>query len=59
MLGLVGLGLQSLEQQPLQASAAAANCAALTMIQGHRNEYLLVLLCSVLDFVISHGEIWQ
>ena len=58
MLGLVGLGLQSLEQQPLQASAAAANCAALTMIQGHRNDYLLVL-CSVLDFVISHGEIWQ
>ena len=58
MLGLVGLGLQSLEQQPLQASAAAANCAALTMIQGHRNDYLLVL-CSVLDFVISHDEIWQ
>ena len=58
---MLGLGLQSLEQQPLQplqASAAAANCAALTMIQGHRNDYLLVL-CSVLDFVISHDEIWQ
>ena len=50
---MLGLGLQSLEQQPLQplqASAAAENCAALTMIQGHRNDYLLLVLCSVLDF---------